>query len=166
MDINDLFDVIEYGFKYYINDKTNQKISWLEYFSLVDVNPKELAKIASAHGFNSLAVCLRGCNFKSYWHLREIDVEERLSSRHSINGYELTQDDKLTIIEKLKEEDLPLLNGIYDVAVRQFVIEGIDALSKDYVRDNIIDSYNRFKHCELSYSDGLLKEKNVLVKKI
>lgn len=101
---NKVFEALEYGLKRYSNPRTGGRINLLEYFSLVDEYPLPLAKLASKNGYKSLAVYLRNYSAQASWSFMNLRIDEKLALYHSINGHELTADDKLTVVDKLQSE--------------------------------------------------------------
>ena len=159
MKINEVLDVIEYGVKYYRNPITGNKINLIEYYSLTDLSPVELGKIALANKRPMLNLALREFDDKCYWLLKPVDMEARLRLFHSIKGRELTADDKLTIKEKLEQEGFPFVDGVYDIAARLYVNSGVDSISRENIRNSMISNYNKVhridgKSIEVSQEKG------------
>lgn len=157
MEINELLDVVEYSIKNYYNDKSKTKFNLIEYYSLTDMKPKELERIAHAQGRNSAVLWLRDFGYRYFWSMQETDVPQRLKLFHAIGEYELTADDKLSIVDKLKEEGYPIYEGIYNSAARIFVHEGIDAISKEKISKQVTEFYDKTKN--FTSKNGMLSEK-------
>ena len=157
MEINELLDVVEYSIKNYYNDQAKTKFSLIEYYSLTDIKPTHLEKIAHSIGRNSSVLWLRDFGLQYSWLLQDINVSQRLNNFHAIGNYELTTDDKLSIIDKLKEEGYPLCEGVYNSAARIFVHEGIDAISKEKISKQVTEFYDKTKN--FTSKNGMLSEK-------
>lgn len=144
----ELLDLIEYAMKQYRSNTFGRRAGFIEYYSLTDIPPKELAAIARRQGRKSLSVVLTSFDSDSYYQTREVRMNERLNLFHSVKGYELTQDDKLSIHQKLVSEGYPLIDSIFDMAARYFVEFGIDSISKEQIKEDISSSYTGFKKAE------------------
>ena len=142
MDIDELLNILNHRVKVQKEGKYTQKLSLLEYYSLTDIEFKNMARIAYDHQLKSLAAYFRNFANEGFILFRPVDMAEKIRSYHSIGGYELTADDKLTIFEKLKQENFPLLLGVYEVAVKYYLAEGVEGISKERIRQDLIDSYN------------------------
>ena len=142
MDIDDLLNIFNYRVKVHKEGKYTKNLSLLEYYSLTDIEFKKMARIAYDHQLKSLAAYFRDFANKQYMLFKQLDITEELNSYHSIRGYELTADDKLTVFEKLRQENFPLLSGVYEVAVKYYVAEGVEGISKEKIRQDIIYLYN------------------------
>ena len=144
MDINETLNVIDFGMRHYKNATTGKKMNLLEYYSVTDITPIELSDYAYRNGSKSTAIVLRTYDERVFWNSRPLNMISRLSLFYSIRGYELTPEDKLAIRDKLEVEGFPLMEGIFDLAARKYVSEGIEAISKSKIRDEIITSYNEY----------------------
>lgn len=141
MNIDELFDVLEYAIKHYIA-LDGVKFGVMEYYSLTDISPRELSKIALPKRGKQFTVLLGMFAENNYWHLNKLNVGSKLKLFHSVHDYELTEEDKLTIISKIQEEGYPLVEGIFDKSARLFVTKGVEAISKEYIRKEILNDYN------------------------
>lgn len=145
MELEELFSVIEYGIKYYYGMSGN-RFSMLEYYALTDISPRELGSAAKKMKELGKAAAFRDFAFKYEWKNRNINMESRLSLFHSINDYVLTKEDKLAIYTKLCEEKYPLTNAVFDMAAYHYVNCGIDSLSKDVIKEHLMNSYYEVKN--------------------
>lgn len=142
MDINEVLNAVEYGIKGYYNKNTSKKMNLLEYYSITDITPRELSTIAGNMGRQGLHFVIREYNEINYWLQKPLDLPSRLKLFYSVKGYELTPDDKIAIADKLKEEGFPLLDGIFDLAIRYYCQSGIESISKEKIRNDFIKEYN------------------------
>jgi len=142
LEMNEVLNLLEFGFKYYRNPKTGNRINLLEYYSITDLTPKQLSKEAANIKKHLLNFYLTSFDEKCFFLQRPLDIEARLRLFHSVKGKELTADDKLTIKEKLEQEGFPLFDGVFDLAARYYVESGVDAITKENIRKTIITSYN------------------------
>jgi hypothetical protein len=159
MKMNEVLDVVEFGFKYYRNPKSGNRINLLEYYALTDLTPKQLSKEASSAKKYALNFYLAEFDEQCFFLQRPLDMDARLRLFHAFKGRELTADDKLTIKEKLEQEGFPLFDGVYDLAARYYVESGVDSITKENVRRTIITCYNSAhsfdgKRIELSEEKG------------
>lgn len=138
----ELLNIVEYGFNNYIDDKLNNKFGLMEYYSLTDLEPNQLSRVARRNKKASLATTLLKFSEDFYWLRQPVKMDEKLKLLHAVAGHELTQDEKLTIHDKLKEEGFPLIEGIFNYAARLFVTQGIDSISKEQIREKIVKFYN------------------------
>lgn len=143
MDINELLDVVDYAIGRYKSKALGNRFSLLEYFSLTDIEPRDLTKIANNNKRRNLGNRISAFAENHYFGLCKVDMGKKLRNFHSIHGYELTPDDKLNIEMKLAEEKLPLIEEIYDLAARYYVDKGVDYISKEAIRNSVIESYNK-----------------------
>ena len=88
-------------------------------------------------------------------------MDERLTMFHSVKGYELTQDDKLSIYQKLTDEGYPLIDSVFDMAARYYVEFGIDSISKEQIRNDVKSSYKGLKKAQ-NMKLALAKMKNLV----
>lgn len=139
MKINELLDVIEYGLTYYRSESSNQAMNLIEYFSFTDITPLELSKLAFKQENRKMGLYLLDFSERNYWLLKPLDLSKKLNLYHSIKDYVLTPEDKINIKEKLEQEGYPLLEGVFDQAARSYVTEGIDSISREKIRDSIIE---------------------------
>ena len=114
----------------------------MEYYSLTDLEPNVLARMARRNKKASLANSLLKFTEDYYWLRQNVNMTEKLRLMHAAAGHELTADEKLTIYDKIKEEGFPTQEGIYNYAARLFVTQGVEAISKEEIRTRIMTSYN------------------------
>lgn len=145
MQEKDLLDVIEYGIKFYRDKKLGNRFSLLEYYSLTDIKPLDLSRIAYQQKRVSVGLTLRVFSEKYFWLSRPLDMGSRLNLNHSIKGHELTPDDKFLIKNAIEQEEYPLVDGVFDMMARHYVEHGIEYASKENIRNQVISSYNRAK---------------------
>lgn len=138
MSNENLLKIVEYGLGKYRNSQTNVKMNLIEYYSLTDLEPHSLESLAYKENQDELAKQIHRFGMENYWARKAVDMSEKLRLTHSIRGHELTQDEKLTIFEKLLSEGYPIVEGIYNVAARIYVNEGIDAVSKEKISEPLI----------------------------
>lgn len=158
---DELLDLIEYAMKQYRSTTFGRRAGFMEYYSLTDIPPRELAAIARRQGRRSLSVVLTSFDSASYYQTREVKMDERLTMFHSVKGYELTQDDKLSIYQKLIDEGYPLIDSVFDMAARYYVEFGIDSISKEQIRDDVNSSYKGLKKAQ-NMKLALAKMKNLV----
>lgn len=139
MDIKETINVIDYGIKYYHDKNLNMGFTALEYYSITDIPPEELSKIAYKSKMTSQGLAILNFCDKHYWNLKEINKEEKIRNLHSFNGVELTADDKLSIIDKLKRENYPLIEGIYGRTA--FLYANNIEFTKESIRQAVLDDY-------------------------
>jgi len=156
----ELLKVVDYAFREYKDDKLGNKFGLMEYYSLTDLDPNELAKLARRHDKVSLSNSLLKFDNAFSWLKLEAPMNERLRLYHAVAGHELTPEDKLTICDKLKSEGYPLMDGIYNYAARIYVTQGVDAISKEVISDKIIKFYNKRHSVKIDKSQS----EKVLVK--
>lgn len=142
MDINELLDLLDYVMRFYRDQKHGTRFGVWEYFSLTDLTPSELAKIAVANKRGRDAIRLRAFGEQNLGSLWKSDLQKRINFFHSVDGYELTPEDKMNVFDKLSQEGYPFVEGIVDRAFRYYVKEGIDSISMQDTRENIINFYN------------------------
>jgi len=142
MEIKDLLKVVGYAINFYRDNEYNNKFGLMEYYSLTDIEPRELAKYAREDNNKYLSSSIIHFDVNNYWLKVEVNMKQKFKFHHSINGYELTDEDKLTIFEKLKSENLPLMEGIFDYAAIQYVTKGVDSISKEQIKNKVIEAYN------------------------
>lgn len=75
--MDELLEVIEYSFVDHYKNKT--RFGLLQYFSLTDIMPIPLSKIALSKGKRSLARFLNKFDDQNYWNLNELDLEKKYS---------------------------------------------------------------------------------------
>lgn len=163
MDIKEVLDLVEFGLKYYRNAETGKRMNLMEYYSVTDLSPKDLGKVALKHGRQTLNIYLREYDDQYYWHMKPLDMQLRMRLFHSVKGRALTAEDKLTIKEKMEQENFPLTDGVFDFAARQYVINGVDSISKEQIRNRIITSFNKAHSIE-GISIPVQEKATVLVK--
>lgn len=134
----ELYVLLEKELKKRSNVGINEKFNLLDYYSFTSLKPEELAVVARTDKKPSLALNLITFGETFSWLSREINMNDRLKNFYSIYGHEFTPDEKLTIYEKIREEGYPLIDGVYDVAARMYVMEGIDAISKEKIREKVV----------------------------
>ena len=140
--MDELLEVIEYSFVDHYKNKT--RFGLLQYFSLTDIMPIPLSKIALSKGKRSLARFLNKFDDQNYWNLNELDLEKNIRLLHSVRGHVVTQQEKLNVVEKLKEEAFPLLEGTLMEGSRYYVCKGLAAISKKKKKKELLDSYNMY----------------------
>jgi len=140
MEIKTLLDIVNYSINNYKNEEGN-RFSVIDYFSLCDIKVIDLSHIAITSNRKDVSRKLVGFNQKSFLGLLDLDIPQKMKDLHSINGVVLTDEDKLTIIEKIKAEGFPLVEGIYNYVARQYILHGIDSISRDRIRDRVIQNY-------------------------
>lgn len=145
MTTSELIDIIEYGIKYYRDSRDDIRFGLMEYFSLTDIEPNDLAKIASKEKTRGVSVCIRTFSENSYWVLKEIDISSKMHHFHSVKDHEMQPDEKLAVVEKLESEGFPIREGVYNRAVYLYVTRGIDSISKERIREEVINAYNGAK---------------------
>ncbi len=138
----ELLNLVEWGLKSYRDEKLGNKFGLMEYYSLTDLEPNILARMARRNKKASLANSLSKFTEDFFWLRQEINMSEKLRLLHAAGGHELTADEKLSIYDKIKEEGYPTFEGIFNYSARLFVSQGIDSISKEEIRTKIIDSYN------------------------
>lgn len=142
MDEKELLNIVEHSLRLYKDEDLGNRFGLMEYYSLTDLSPIELSKIARKNKKISLCNSLTKFNEDNYWLRQPVKMNEKFTHFHSINGHELTEDEKLTIYEKMQQENYPLLEGIYCYAARVYVNKGVDAISKEQVREKVKNFYN------------------------
>lgn len=138
----ELLNIVEWGLKSYRDKNLGNKFGLMEYYSLTDLEPNVLARMARRNKKASLANSLSKFTEDFFWLRQEIKMSEKLRLLHAAGGHELTADEKLSIYDKIKEEGYPTFEGIFNYSARLFVSQGIDSISKEKIRTKIIDSYN------------------------
>ena len=138
----ELLNIVEWGLKSYRDKNLSNKFGLMEYYSLTDLEPSVLARMARRNKKASLANRLSKFIEDFFWLSQEIKMSEKLRLLHAVGGHELTADEKLSIYDKIKEEGYPTFEGIFNYSARLFVSQGIDSISKEKIRTKIIDSYN------------------------
>lgn len=122
--------------------KKKSRFDFLQYFSLTDMKPDELRKFASKNGEKALARLLLDYGDNNFWNFKKLDLEQHLRCLHSINGHALTETEKRMVAQKLQEEGFPLLEGTMIDGSRYYMTKGIDAISKEQIRENLIIENN------------------------
>jgi len=157
IEINKFLNVMEYGIKYY-SAGLRHKFTMLEYYALTDLTPSELAMVAqgleterraagkpltlSDKKRNSrISLALRCFDLKYEWENSPLKIDEVMRCNHSICGREITQEDKLTIINTLKQEGYPLVRGVYYPAVHNYYEKGAEGLLKENIINDIYNAY-------------------------
>ena len=163
MNIDEVLDVIEYGIKYY-RSANFIRFGVIEYYSLTDIHPGDLSKIAQCKRGQSLGSALRIFAERQYWNLNEIKEETRLATFYSIHDHELTKDEKLSIISKMKDEGFPLIDGIFDASARIFMSKGIEGISREKIRKDVINEYNFATGKEVAFESVSSEKPKVLFK--
>lgn len=138
----ELLNIVEYGLKAYRDDKLDSKFGLAEYYALTDLEPNQLSRVARRNKKASLANSLLKFADDYYWLRQPVKMDEKLRLLHAVAGHELTQDEKLTIYDKLKEEGFPIMEGIFNYAARLFVTQGVDSISKEKIREKVVNYYN------------------------
>ena len=156
MQEKDLLDVIEYGIKFYRDKKLGNRFSLLEYYSLTDIKPLDLSRIAYQQKRVSVGLALRLFSEKYFWLSRPLDMESRLNLNHSIKGHELTPDDKFLIKNAIEQEEYPLIDGVFDMIARHYVNQGIESVTKDIISAQVISAYNNAKGIKETSNDQFL----------
>lgn len=144
MELEELLDIMEYSFANHYENKT--RFGLLQYFSLTEIVPKQLARIAAIEGKKSLARTLHVFNEQNFWNLRPLALDKSIDLLHSIQGHVVTPQEKLNVVTKLKEETYPLLEGTLTEGSRYYVQQGMDAISKKNIQKELLDSYHTY--CE------------------
>lgn len=142
MDDLELLNVVEWGLRAYRDEKLGNKFGLMEYYALTDLEPNLLARSARRNKKASLANSLLKFTEDYYWLRQEVNMSEKLRLLHAAAGHELTSDEKLTIYDKLKEEEFPTQEGVYNYAARLFVTQGVEVISKEEIRTRVINAYN------------------------
>ena len=149
----ELLNIVEFSIKHAYDKQRNSKLKLIEYFSLTDLKPNELAGL----GYNCRG--MGKCNFlikytsENYFALVQANVQNSINGRFVYNGYELTLEEKMDILEKLKSEGYPMLEGIVNEAKRLYIDEGIDAISKEKIKERLLKNYN-----ENAFKEGFTEE--------
>ena len=138
----ELLNIVEWGLKSYRDKNLGNKFGLMEYYSLTDLEPNVLARMARINKKVSLANSLSKFTEDFFWLRKKIKMSEKLRLLHAVGGHELTADEKLSIYDKIKEEGYPTFEGIFNYSARLFVSQGIDSISKEKIRTKIIDSYS------------------------
>ena len=138
----ELLNIVEWGLRAYRDKNLGNKFGLMEYYSLTDLEPNILARMARRNKKASLANSLLKFTEDFYWLRQEINMSEKLKLLHAAGGHELTADEKLSIYDKIKEEGYPTFEGIFNYSARLFASQGIDSISKEEIRTRVIDSYN------------------------
>lgn len=144
MNIKETINIIDYAIKYYRDKEFDRKFSLLEYYSITDISPKDLAKIAYKEKMIPQGAAIISFNDLQCWSLKEVDVSTKLKDFHSFNGVELTSDDKLAIVDKINYEGYPLIEGIYDRTA--FYYANNQEFTKESIREKIMNKYNNCSH--------------------
>lgn len=139
MDIKETINIISYAIKQYKSDDLKMRFSLLEYYSITDIPPFELSKIAFRSKMNSQGQAIYNFADSNFWNQKDVDIPEKLRCFHSFNGKELTNDDKLTIIDKINEEGYPLIDGIYNRTA--FCYANNYNFAKESIREKVLNDY-------------------------
>ena len=91
-------------------------------------------------------------------------MDARFNNFHSFNGVELTNDDKLTIYERISSKGYPLLEGIYDREAYCYA-NNFD-FTKEQIRGKVIDAYNSMNSSKKSIRTRIDFAEKVLKKEI
>lgn len=142
MDIDQLLEVMEYSFLNHYKNKA--RFGLLQYFSLTDIAPRQLSKIAASKKKRTLSRLLGQFSDQNIWRLKELELEKSISLLHSIHGHVVTQQEKLDVVEKLKEETFPVLEGTLMEGSRYYVCDGIDAISKEQIQSELLECYHTY----------------------
>ena len=141
MEIKETIDLVAYAIKRYRDPETKRGFSLLEYYSITDLKPKKLATEAFKLKMCSSGTTISAFDEENFWNSADLKMEDRFRLFHSFNGVELTQDDKLSIYERLVSKRYPLLEGVYDREAYYYA-NGID-LSKEDMKNKVIAAYNK-----------------------
>lgn len=163
MDINELLDLLDYVMRFYKDKEHGTRFGVWEYFSLTDLTPNELAEIAVSVKRGRDATRLRAFGEQNLGSLWKSDLQKRINFFHSVDGYELTPDDKMSVFDKLEQEGFPFVEGIVDRAFRYYVREGIDSISMKDTRENIINFYNL--HTSSDFPSDSLRQSSLVLRK-
>lgn len=163
MNFNETIKIISQGIRYYESD-LGIRFSLLEYYAFTDITPDELAKEAYKEKMRPAATTITKFRDKNFWNSINLNVEETISLYHSINGKELSENDKRIIIETLKDEGYPLLDGIYRVAARNYVNFGVESILKENVRQRVLGKKYHEDYSE-HYNPEMVSEGKKLVLK-
>lgn len=142
IETSELLNIVEFSIKHAYDKQRNSKLKLIEYFSLTDLKPNELAGL----GYNCRG--MGKCNFlikytsENYFALVQANVQNVINGRFVYNGHELTLEEKIDILEKLKSEGYPMLEGVVNEANRLYIEEGIDAISKEEIKERLLKNYN------------------------
>lgn len=138
----ELLNVIEWGLRAYRDKKLDNKFGLMEFYSLTDLEAKQVARLARKYKKASLANSVLKFNEDYYWLRQNVNMSEKLRLMHAAAGHELTADEKLTIYEKLQSEGFPNQEGVFNYAARLFVTEGVDSISKEGIKTRVMTAYN------------------------
>lgn len=141
MNTKETINLIAYAIKKYHDEETNRGFSLLEYYSITDVSPRCLAREANKKKMCSQATTILNFLDMQYWNTRELNMEQRFKHYHAFNGTELTNDDKLSIFEKISGEGYPLIDGVYDRAAYNYA-NNVE-YTKEVIKNKIINAYNQ-----------------------
>jgi len=139
MDIKEIIDLVAFGIKRYQEEGTGKRFSLMEYYSITNISPAELAKIAYSNRMQSQGTAILMFSDAQYWLTKDIDIVEKLNHHHSFNNVVLTRNDKLAIVDKMISEEYPLLEGIYNRAA-YYHAYGIN-FSKEMIKNKLEDAY-------------------------
>ncbi len=135
---DNILDCIEFGIKY-----SKSPFTLLHYYAFTELDPQELSTYASKKRRNSLAVGIRNFGQKATKYAKKLDEEKVQCCNFGNNERVLTKEELNIIYEKMKYEGYPLLDVVFFEACKRYFLSGIDAISKQNVRKEIIAIRNK-----------------------
>lgn len=140
MNIKETVDLVMFAVQKYRDQDTKRGFSLLEYYSITELSPIELVREANKIKLSSRCATILNFHEKNFWNSMELKMDDRFKHFHSFNGVELTQNDKLSIYERLISKGYPLLEGVYDREA-YFYANNFD-FSKEEIKERIVTAYN------------------------
>ena len=127
-----IINKIKYGI---IENGIKRKFDLLDYYQITDIDPSSLLNILMSKRINNWFTFLNFVKKHSYsLMLTEKRIEKILNEKEVINvefdesgnmipnsGYEITKEDKLAVINYLKENNIPLLEEIYYDGLKRYL---------------------------------------------
>ena len=163
-EINQFFDIMLHCMRYYNDPEFRNHFGLFEYYSMTDMSPKELAKVARKFGNVSLAANLIEFDVKQFWHSIETNETKIMACDQIVNSKCFLKKDKLTIIETLDKEGYPLIDGVYYGASRRYGYYGVKGILKETTRNKLIEFYCQSKGINVDKDCCKIEKEKVLIK--
>jgi len=159
---NELMEVMHYALTYYRDKDFKCRLNTLEYFSFTELHPLEFASVAREYGYDMLARKLVNFFHKSDCSFYNISYEKMMKANYQLRGRNLTFEDKNKIYDILSSEQMPILSGVCDFAMRKYALGGEEALDSKNIRSEVINAYNEFTGSDLVEVNGRILSSSVM----
>lgn len=159
---NELMEVLHYALTYYRDDEFKCRLNTLEYFAFTELSPLEFATVARECGYDMISRKLVNFYYKSGSFFYNTSYDKMMNVHYQLKGKVLTLADKDKIYNILVNEEMPILSGVCDFAMRKYALDGEEALDSKNIRAKVINAYNEFTGSDLVEVNGRILSSSVM----